>query len=158
MQKIAANTKNSENMKSVEIMERTEHAESMELINSSKMEHRTNDPSTNDVFVLIKTEDEEYGESVHPLKNDIAMRRRVGEQKNAGGYVLFPKDTKFNAYLISRYGKRIEAELEEMFFGGEADYICEGFGVDMSRVDRVTCSITHRMTLWRINRTSLSRM
>ena len=157
MQKIAANMKSVENAKVAENLERTtsatnaENTERMKLTNSSKTEHGTNVPLTNDVFVLIKTEDEAYGESVHPFKNEVAMRR-AGEQKKAGGYVLFPKVTKFSTYLISWYGKQIESELEKMFFGGEADYICEEFGADMNRVDRVTCSITPRMTLWRINR------
>lgn len=127
-------------------------ATSMELINSSKMDHRTEVASTDDKFVLVKTKNEQCGESVHPFKNDVAMRRSSNKQKNAEGFVLFPKVTKFGTYLVSRYGKRIEAELEEMFIGGEADYICEEIGLNMSTVDRITCSTTPRMTHWRINR------
>ena len=55
----------------------------------------------------------EYTESAHPYKQPAEVLRIADETKNRTGYVLFPKVTKFNTWLLSRYGKRIEAELAE---------------------------------------------
>ena len=61
----------------------------------------------------------EYTESAHPYKQPAEVLHIVGETKNQTGYVLFPKVTKFNIWLLSRYGKRIEAELAEGIMAGE---------------------------------------
>ena len=61
----------------------------------------------------------EYAESAHPYKQPTEVLHIADETKNQTGYVLFSKVTKFNTWLLSRYGKRIEAELAEGIMAGE---------------------------------------
>ena len=61
----------------------------------------------------------EYTESAHPYKQPIEVLHIAAETRKQTGYVLFPRVTKFNTWLLSRYGKRIEAELAEGIMAGE---------------------------------------
>ena len=61
----------------------------------------------------------EYAESAHPYKQPAEVLHIADETKNRTGYVLFPKVTKFNTWLLSRYGKQIEVELVERIMAGE---------------------------------------
>ena len=61
----------------------------------------------------------EYAESAHPYKQPAEVLRIADETRKQTGYVLFPRVTKFNTWLLSRYGKRIEAELAEGIMAGE---------------------------------------
>ena len=78
----------------------------------------------------------EYTESAHPYKQPTEVLHIAAETKNRTGYVLFPRVTKFNTWLLSRYGKRIEAELAEGIKAGE-------YAAAMSTsILYTTCSIT----------------
>lgn len=91
----------------------------------------------------------EYTESAHPYKQPTEVLHIAAETKNRTGYVLFPRVTKFNTWLLSRYGKRIEAELAEGIMAGE-------YAAAMRLYDaataHVSCRFSHRMSLWRVNR------
>ena len=91
----------------------------------------------------------EYAESAHPYKQPTEVLHIAAETKNRTGYVLFPRVTKFNTWLLSRYGKRIEAELAEGIMAGE-------YAAAMRLYDAATahasCRFSHRMSLWRVNR------
>ena len=65
------------------------------------------------------------------------------------GYVLFPKVTKFNTYLLGRCGKRIEAELAEGIVAGEYAMM---LGLNGEDAGQVSCRLSPRMSLWRVNR------
>ena len=63
----------------------------------------------------------EYTESAHPYKQLAEVLHIADETKNRTGYVLFPKVTKFNTWLLSRYGKRLEAGKGNPYSDGEAN-------------------------------------
>ena len=70
----------------------------------------------------------EYTESAHPYKQPTEALHIAGETKNQTGYVLFPKVTKFSTWLLSRYGKRLEAELTEEIMAGKYASLSHRFG------------------------------
>lgn len=63
--------------------------------------------------------------------------------------MLFPKVTKFSTWLLSRYGKRIEADLAEGIMAGE---YAATMGLNGDDAAHISCRLSHRMSLWRVNR------
>lgn len=86
----------------------------------------------------------EYTESAHPYKQPAEVLRIADETKNRTGYVLFPKVTKFSTWLLSRYGKRLEAELTEGIMAGE---YAAAMRVYDAATAHVSCRFSHRMSL-----------
>ena len=91
----------------------------------------------------------EYTESAHPYKQPAEVLHIADETKKQTGYVLFPKVTKFNTWLLSRYGKRLEAELTEGIMAGE---YAAAMRLNGAAIAHVSCRFSHRMSLWRVNR------
>ena len=91
----------------------------------------------------------EYTESAHPYKQPAEVLHIAAETKNRTGYVLFPRVTKFNTWLLSRYGKRIEAELAEGIMAGEYAAAMRLYDVTAAHI---SCRFSPRMSLWRVNR------
>ena len=91
----------------------------------------------------------EYTESAHPYKQLAEVLHIADETKNRTGYVLFPKVTKFNTWLLSRYGKRLEAELTEGIMAGK---YAVTMGLNDVTAAHISCRFSPRMSLWRVNR------
>lgn len=91
----------------------------------------------------------EYTESAHPYKQPAEVLRIADETKNRTGYVLFPKVTKFSTWLLSRYGKRLEAELTEGIMAGK---YAVTMGLNDVTAAHISCRFSPRMSLWRVNR------
>ena len=91
----------------------------------------------------------EYTESAHPYKQPAEVLHIAAETKNRTGYVLFPKVTKFNTWLLSRYGKRIDTELAEGIMAGK---YAATMGLNGDDAAHIRCRLSHRMSLWRVNR------
>ena len=91
----------------------------------------------------------EYAESAHPYKQPTEVLHIAAETKNRTGYVLFPKVTKFSTWLLSRYGKRIDTELAE---GIKAGVYAMMLGLNGEEAGQVSCRLSTRMSLWRVNR------
>ena len=91
----------------------------------------------------------EYTESAHPYKQPTEALRIADETRKQTGYVLVPKVTKFNTWLLSRYGKRIEAELAEGIMAGE---YAATMGLNGTATAHISCRFSPRMSLWRVNR------
>ena len=90
-----------------------------------------------------------YIESVHPYKQPAEVLHIADVTKKQTGYVLFPKVTKFSTWLLSRYGKRIEAELAEGIMAGE---YAATMGLNGITAAHISCRFSPRMSLWRVNR------
>ena len=91
----------------------------------------------------------EYTESAHPYKQPIEVLHIAAETRKQTGYVLFPRVTKFNTWLLSRYGKRLEAELTEGIMTGEH---AATMGLNGAANAHISCRFSPRMSLWRVNR------
>ena len=91
----------------------------------------------------------EYIESAHPYKQPAEVLHIADETKNRTGYVLFPKVTKFSTWLLSRYGKRLEAELIKGIMAG--GYTAT-MGLNSVTAAHISCRFSPRMSLWRVNR------
>ncbi len=91
----------------------------------------------------------EYIESTHPYKQPAEVLHIADETKNRTGYVLFPKVTKFSTWLLSRYRKRLEAELIKGIMAGE---YAATMGLNGDDAAHISCRLSHRMSLWRVNR------
>ena len=91
----------------------------------------------------------EYAESAHPYKQPAEVLHIADETKNRTGYVLFPKVTKFSTWLLSRYGKQIEAELAEGIMAGK---YAATMGLNGDDAAHISCRLSPRMSLWRVNR------
>ena len=91
----------------------------------------------------------EYTESAHPYKQPTEVLHIAAETKNRTGYVLFPKVTKFSTWLLSRYGKRLEAELIKGIMAG--GYTAT-MGLNSVTAAHISCRFSPRMSLWRVNR------
>ena len=91
----------------------------------------------------------EYTESAHPYKQPAEVLHIADETRKQTGYVLFPKVTKFNTWLLCRYGKRLETELTEGIMAGE---YAATMGLNGAAIAHVSCRFSPRMSLWRVNR------
>ena len=91
----------------------------------------------------------EYIESAHPYKQPAEVLHIASETKNRTGYVLFSRVTKFNTWLLSRYGKQIETELAEGIMAGK---YAATMGLNGDDAAHIRCRLSHRMSLWRVNR------
>ena len=91
----------------------------------------------------------ETDEPAHPYQQPAEIRRIADASPKQTGYVLFPKVTKFSTYLFRRYGKRIEAELAEGIKAGE---YAATMGLNGDDAAHISCCLSHRMSLWRVNR------